>query len=217
MSCSFYFLLYLLYSIIGWVIEVMESFFSKKKFVNRGFLIGPYCPIYGKGALLVIFLLKDYLDKPFGLFTLSIVICSIIEYLGSYLLEKLFNTSWWDYSNNKFNINGRICLQTMFLFGICCMLVMYIINPFLSKIILIIPTKILNITAIITALLYITDISISFRLIWKFRKVSQNAKIDSTEKVTEYVKKEILNKKKILYTRLIDAFPRLKIIKIKKN
>lgn len=208
-----YFILYILYSIIGWIMEVIDTYFHEKKFVNRGFLIGPYCPIYGKGALLVIWLLKGYIDRPIGLFIMSIVICSIIEYFGSVILEKVFNTRWWDYSNKKFNINGRICLETMIPFGIGCTLMMYIINPFFTKIISIIPKNVLIIATFILLTIYIIDVIISFKIIWKFKDITKNARKDNTEKVTEYVKEKILNTNKILYTRLIHAFPKLTILK----
>lgn len=213
MSISGYFILFLIYSVIGWTIEVIGSFYKLKKFVNRGFLIGPYCPIYGIGALLVTSLLDDYLDGPLGLFVLSMVVCSLTEYIASYLLEKIFKTSWWDYSNKRFNINGRICLETMIPFGVGCLLIMYVLNPFFTKIINSIPANILNIIAIILFISFVFDIIISFKIIWKFKKISDDTKKDNTEKVTEYVKKEILKKKKLLYTRLINAFPKLKVLK----
>ena len=217
MNIGFWFILYIIYSMLGWLMEVINALIREKKFINRGFLIGPYCPIYGKGALLVILLLKNYHSNPLVLFVLSIAICSVIEYSGSYILEKLFNTSWWDYSNRKYNINGRICLETMIPFGIGCLILMYVINPFLTKFILLIPTNILNIIAIILFISYVIDVVVSFRIIWKFKEVSKNAKVDSTEKVTEYVKEVILERRKVLYTRLIKAFPSLKIRNIKKK
>lgn len=217
MSLSLYFLLFLIYSFIGWFYEVLLTLVKKKKFINRGFLIGPYCPIYGVGSLFVIFLLNDYLDKPFGLFILSMVICSIVEYTGSFLLEKIFKTSWWDYSSQKFNINGRICLETMIPFGLGCMLIMYIVNPFFVSILIKIPKVVANITAVILLILFIIDFTVSFQIIWKFKRISDDAKKDNTEKVTEYVKNEILNRKKVLYTRLINAFPNLKVLKRMQN
>lgn len=213
MNLSLYFILFLIYSLLGWIFEVTLSLVTKKKFINRGFLIGPYCPIYGIGSLFVIFLLNNYLDRPFGLFILSMVICSIVEYTGSFLLEKLFKTSWWDYSSKKFNINGRICLETMIPFGFGCLLIMYIINPFLLKTLNLISTSILNIIAIILFILFVIDFIISFRIILNFKKISDDAKKDSTEKVTEYVKNELLKRRKILYRRLINAFPNLKVLK----
>lgn len=213
MNFSLYVLLFIIYSFIGWSYEVILTLIKKKKFVNRGFLIGPYCPIYGVGVLFVTTLLNDYLDKPLGLFILSVVICSLVEYIGSFLLEKIFKTSWWDYSSQRFNINGRICLETMIPFGLSCLLIMYIVNPFFIKILNLIPELILNILAIILVIGLLIDFIISFKIIWKFKKISDDAKKDNTEKVTEYVKNEILKRKKKLYTRLINAFPNLKILK----
>lgn len=213
MNFSLYVLLFIIYSFIGWSYEVILTLIKKKKFVNRGFLIGPYCPIYGVGVLFVTTLLNDYLDKPLGLFILSVVICSLVEYIGSFLLEKIFKTSWWDYSSQRFNINGRICLETMIPFGLGCLLIMYIVNPFFIKILNLIPELILNILAIILVIGLLIDFIISFKIIWKFKKISDDAKKDNTEKVTEYVKNEILKRKKKLYTRLINAFPNFKILK----
>ena len=121
----------MLYSFFGWLLEVIVTFIKSKKIVNRGFLIGPYCPIYGKGALLIVLLLKKYENDIIALFVMAVVVCSIIEYITSYVLEKLFNTRWWDYSNIKFNINGRVCLQNLVAFGIFGVLLLKYVNPFL--------------------------------------------------------------------------------------
>ena len=126
-----YFLLYFIYSTIGWILEVGLAFYEHKKFINRGFLIGPYCPIYGVGCLLLTILLSKYINEPGVIFALSIFICATLEYLTSYLMEKIFKLRWWDYSNMKFNINGRICLETLIPFGIIGVLVVKYISPFL--------------------------------------------------------------------------------------
>ncbi len=207
------FLIYIFYSIIGWCIEICESFIREKRFVNRGFLIGPYCPIYGVSILAILFFLKDYKDRPFGMFIISMVICGLIEYLGSFILEKIFKTRWWDYSHKKFNINGRICLDNLIFFGLGCLLVMYIIEPFILKLILKIPSPILITISLILLIIYITDTIISFRIIWNFKKVNQDTNKESTEKVSKFVKETIVEQNKILYRRLVKAFPKLKIIK----
>lgn len=207
------FLIYMFYSIIGWCIEICESFIREKRFVNRGFLIGPYCPIYGVSILAILFFLKDYKDRPFGMFIISMVICGLIEYLGSFILEKIFKTRWWDYSHKKFNINGRICLDNLIFFGLGCLLVMYIIEPFILKLILKIPSPILITISLILLIIYITDTIISFRIIWNFKKVNQATNKESTEKVSKFVKETIVEQNKILYRRLVKAFPKLKIIK----
>ena len=129
-----YFLLFMIYALAGWILEVIYALFADKKLTNRGFLIGPICPIYGVGCVLIILLLTPYKNHPIGLFVLAIVICSILEYFTSYFMEKLFKARWWDYSNRKFNINGRICLETMIPFGIVACFIIYIVNPFVVEI-----------------------------------------------------------------------------------
>ena len=114
--------------------EVTLKYIELKRFINRGFLIGPYCPIYGCGAVLITLLLQKFVNDPITLFVYGIIICSILEYTTSFIMEKLFNARWWDYSTKKFNINGRICLETMIPFGLLGLAIVYIINPFFLKI-----------------------------------------------------------------------------------
>ena len=130
-----YFLAFMLYSFLGWCMEVILGLIENKKFVNRGFLIGPYCPIYGYGMLLIVFLLKNYTDSPLVLFILAMVICMVLEYLTSYFMELIFKARWWDYSNKKFNINGRICLETAIPFGVGGSVIMYLVHPFVMSIV----------------------------------------------------------------------------------
>ena len=80
--------------------------------------MGPICPIYGHGAIIMLILLKDFASNPFILFVMSMLVCTTLEYLTSYFMEKLFSARWWDYSNKKFNINGRVCLRNTLCFGI---------------------------------------------------------------------------------------------------
>ena len=109
-----YFILFLIYSFVGWAIEVVVTFNKDKRFVNRGFLLGPYCPIYGFSSIIMILYLSRYRSSFITVFLLAVVVCSIMEYLVSYIMEKLFKARWWDYSNRKFNINGRVCLENSF-------------------------------------------------------------------------------------------------------
>ena len=206
---SMYFMLFIIYSFMGWIMEIIVTLVEEHKLVNRGFLIGPYCPIYGHGCLLLYFLLRKYLSEPLILFFMAILICSILEYFTSYILEKIFNARWWDYSNRKFNINGRICLETMIPFGILGCLILYIVNPFFMKIISSIPNTILNILAIVLFIIYLTDNIISFIIIKGFKGEFKKAEKDQTEEISKKVKK-ILNNKGILQRRLVNAFPHLK-------
>ena len=202
-----YFLLFMIYSFIGWIMEVIVCWFPTKKFVNRGFLIGPYCPIYGYGCLLIIILLKNSINDPIALFLKAIVICSLLEYFTSLFMEKLFHARWWDYSNKKFNINGRICLETMIPFGILACLVMYILNPFFESLLNLMPSIILHIVSIILFIIYIVDNIISFKIISNISKTVKQVAKDSTEEITTKVKK-VLKQGNILSKRLTDAFPK---------
>ena len=107
-----YFLYFIIYSFLGWTMEVICKLVELKKFVNRGFLIGPICPIYGYGVLAIVLIIGSFKGDLLAVFLKSILVCSILEYLTSYLMEKIFKARWWDYSNKKFNLNGRICLET---------------------------------------------------------------------------------------------------------
>ncbi|MCI7442514.1 MAG: putative ABC transporter permease [Clostridium sp.] len=131
------FVYFVLYSFLGWGCETIYCSIDDKKFVNRGFLNGPFCPIYGTGALLVIDIFMKYKDDLVVLFILSVVITSIVEYITSYLLEKIFNLQLWDYSIYPFNLNGRVCLKNSLLFGVLSILAVEIIHPavegFLSR------------------------------------------------------------------------------------
>ncbi|MGM9979536.1 MAG: putative ABC transporter permease [Clostridium sp.] len=131
------FVYFVLYSFLGWVCETIYCSIDDKKFVNRGFLNGPFCPIYGTGALLVIDIFMKYKDDLVVLFILSVVITSIVEYITSYLLEKIFNLQLWDYSTYSFNLNGRVCLKNSLLFGVLSILAVEVIHPavegFLSR------------------------------------------------------------------------------------
>ncbi|MBQ8193318.1 MAG: putative ABC transporter permease [Bacilli bacterium] len=206
---SLYFILFIIYSIIGWIMEIIVVGYEEKKFINRGFLIGPYCPIYGYGAILMIFYLERYKDNFFTVFLLAVIVCSFIEYLVSYIMEKMFNARWWDYSNRKFNINGRICLLNAFLFGVLGVLLVYFVNPFLSNLLLKLNISTLNIISIILFVVFSTDFVISMFISYKLKNNIKKMKKDSTEEINKKVK-EILESK-ILNRRIFKAFPRFKI------
>ena len=105
-------------SFAGWIMETISISIRNKKFVNRGFLIGPVCPIYGYGVVLVSLLLQKYQNDIIVTFFMSIIICGFLEYFTSYFMEIIFKARWWDYSQRKFNINGRVCLENLVLFGL---------------------------------------------------------------------------------------------------
>ena len=213
-TIEIYFLLFISYAFLGWCMEVTCKFIQHKKFINRGFLIGPYCPIYGWGALAITILLKRYMEDPLVLFVMSTLICSIIEYLTSYFMEKKYHARWWDYSNKKFNINGRICLETLIPFGILGVAIMYGTNPILFKLYNQIPQLVINILTAILFIGFIVDNIISSNIIPSINVEGNKLIKDNTEEITEKIK-QVLRQKSWLHRRLINAYPGLKDIKVK--
>lgn len=213
-TIEIYFLLFISYAFLGWCMEVICKFIQYKKFINRGFLIGPYCPIYGWGALAITILLKRYMEDPLVLFVMSTLICSIIEYLTSYFMEKKYHARWWDYSNKKFNINGRICLETLIPFGILGVAIMYGTNPILFKLYNQIPQLVINILTAILFIGFILDNIISSNIISSINVEGNKLIKDNTEEITEKIK-QVLRQKSWLHRRLINAYPGLKDIKVK--
>ena len=204
----FYFMLFIIYSFIGWSIEVVGKLIEKHKFINRGFLVGPICPIYGWGCIAIILLLSKYKSSPIVLFLMAIIICSILEYFTSYFMEKLFHVRWWDYTRRKYNINGRICAETMIPFGLLGCLVFYIVNPIFTDLLNKIPVNTLNILAIIIFTLYIIDNVVSLSVMFGFKGTLKTVEKDGTEEITKKVR-EVLLKRNFLYKRLVNAFPNI--------
>lgn len=203
-----YIILFFIYSFLGWSIEVFREFQDKNHFVNRGFLIGPICPIYGVGGVLMLLTLSKYKDSPIILFCMSIIIFSILEYFTSYIMEKLFKARWWDYTDRKYNLNGRICAETMIPFGLLGMFVIYILNPLLIKLLSYVPSNIIMIVSIILVVIFVIDYIFSFNIILGFKGTLLKLEKDSTEEITRKVKDKLL-KGNYLNKRLIKAFPNL--------
>lgn len=202
--------------------EVTCKSIEAKKFINRGFMIGPYCPIYGWGAIAITILLNRYTNDWIVLFFMSVITCGVLEYATSYVMEKLFHARWWDYSKKKYNINGRICLETLIPFGILGLVIMYITNPLILNNLANVPQNILNIIAIILFVIFAIDGVISFKIVSNVRMTStslnkEGKTMDNTEEITAKVK-EILRNKSILNRRLMNAYPNLQaILKRKKD
>ena len=205
------FLLFLIYSFIGWIIDICDILYKYKKLVNRGFLIGPICPIYGVGVLLMIFLLSGFVETPLALFILAIFIFMTLEYLTSYFMEKLFNARWWDYSDRKFNLNGRICLETTIPFGLGGMLVMYVVNPFFTSILDKFNHDFVVILGIILFVIFLVDIAVSFSVIDKIKRTISSKYKDDTDEIKKEIK-DYLMKLSPLTRRLMKSFPNVKLI-----
>ena len=205
---SFFILLFFIYSFIGYILEVIVvSKIEQRLVLSRGYLIGPYLPIFGFGSLLVIAILYKYSNDLLVLFILGTVLCCLLEYLTSYILEKLFKLRWWDYSDKKYNINGRICLENGIFFGILTVLLVKYINPFFINYLLLINNNIIIIIGILLFSIILFDfIFSSFVIINLHEKASIYSKKDSTEQVKDEIIKK-LRKYKLFNSRLLKAFP----------
>ena len=157
------FLWFVLYSVIGWITETLLFAIRDKKSVKRGFLFGPLCPIYGTGAVVCTLLLYGRITNFFLLFAIGLVLCDAIEYVTSYVMEKAFHAKWWDYSNQRFNIKGRICLASSLLFGGGVALLIKFIQPAVERVTLMIPLGVRIAVAFVIYSILIVDVAFTIQ------------------------------------------------------
>lgn len=125
-----YILMFFFYSFAGWCLESIYCSIGEKRLINRGFLTGPLCPIYGTASLVLIVLIYNpFKDNPLAVFMLGIILCDVVEYLTSYLMEKLFAARWWDYTYELLNIRGRICLKHSLYWGVISIIFVKVLHP----------------------------------------------------------------------------------------
>ena len=187
-----YFVTYfILYSFIGWVLESVYKSVGQKKLINSGFLIGPICPIYGFGAIIMLLCLESLKDNPILLFIAAFFILSIWEYIVGVILEKLFKTRYWDYSHLKFNIKGRVCLKNSLYWGILGLVFICFVHPFVETYILKIPFAILLYANILIAVWLMADIVISVQTI-----VSFETAVNKINEIGDTIKEKLEEAKK---------------------
>lgn len=202
-----WFLLFIIYAVVGWCVEVLHVLYKNKKLSNRGFLIGPICPIYGCGAIMLTLLLGRT-ENVFIIFLVSVIASAVLEYLTSFLMEKLFRVRWWDYSNVPFNIRGRICLANLLYFGIFGILIIRFANPFLFSLIGGLSPTVRIILAAIAFAIFICDIAVSLWLIIECRVTVGTVNRDATDEITANIQETLMDKGK-LNRRLAKAFPNM--------
>ena len=200
--------LFLVYSFLGWIIEVIFTIFVEGKLVNRGFLVGPLVPIWGTGAILITLFLKPN-DSIFSLIVSSAFVGTILEYIVNYVMEKIFKVRWWDYSQFPFNINGRVCLITSCMFGIAGLLVIKVFNPLFIKLFLMINESVFCILVSVLLVLVCIDFCVSFNIIQKFKFSVDSVRKDYTEEISKKVRKTLMEKS-LWFRRLFKAFPNIK-------
>lgn len=222
---------FITYSFLGWIMESIFRSVCEKKLINTGFLRGPFCPIYGIGAVIMILFLKNFSNNLILLFFISIIVFTIWEYLVGVLLEKLFHTKYWDYSDNKFNFQGRICLMNSIFWGILGVVFIQYIHPFIESIIekvdIRLLTYIYSIIGIvmlidaITSIIKVKNIKVTLEKIEelnkeikeKLKEITEEGKTDILENIQNLVEqlkykrnKTMLHLYKNVY-RLKKAFP----------
>lgn len=204
------FLLFVIYSFAGYLVEVFSVSITQKKIIfSRGYLIGPYLPIFGVGSMIVTLFLKKYQNDILALFIMTVVFCCIIEYFTSLILEKLFNLRWWDYSKNKFNLNGRICLEVGVLFGVGGIFIIKIFNPIVFNFLGLINKNIIMFISTTIFIIMIIDFIVSTIAVIKLKiDTSKYKNLDATNIIKEEVRKS-LNKYNYFYKRIIKAFPEI--------
>lgn len=126
-------LLFFVFSAAGWGWEVMYHLVEDHMFVNRGFLQGPWLPIYGTGGVLILMVLKKYFDRPILLFFMIMGVCGVVEYATGWMLEAVFHEKWWDYSEYVLQIQGRVCLIGLLIFGLGGLVFVYGIAPWMDR------------------------------------------------------------------------------------
>ncbi len=160
---------FMFYAIVGWCVEVIYHAVTTGKFINRGFLNGPVCPIYGIGSVIVILALTPLEDNLWILYAGSVVLTSAIEFVTGFVLEKIFHQRWWDYTDEHFNIMGYVCLRFSLMWGFGCVFVMKLVQPAVILTVEKIPETLKNICFIIYYGLFIVDIVITVAALAKIQ------------------------------------------------
>ena len=193
-----YILLFFFYSAAGWFIESLYRSIGEKRLINSGFLTGPMCPIYGTGALVMtVFLYNPFKDNLLLVFLLGMLLCDIVEYITSFLMEVLFHARWWDYTYEFLNIKGRICLKHTLYWGIVAVSFVKVIHPKVDEIIMSFDVKTVRLILIGIFVVFVLDVANSVRKALDIRKLQDKLGkiLDSIGSVFNNVKTSFEDKK----------------------
>jgi uncharacterized membrane protein len=166
--------IFFVYAFLGWCAEVSYAALITGKFVNRGFLNGPVCPIYGFGVVIVLACLTPLKESKLLLFLGSVLLTSLLELVTGFLLEKIFHQRWWNYSDQPFNIGGYICLRFSLMWGFACTFVVYILHPTILWCIRLVPHAIGVVLLCVFGAAMAVDLAATVRTITRMnRRLSQ--------------------------------------------
>lgn len=195
---------FFIYGFAGWCVEVAFASVKERKFVNRGFLNGPICPVYGVGVGAVVTLLEPWKEHILLLYVASVVLVTFIEWITGYAMDKIFHHKWWDYSQMPLNIGGYVCLLFSLVWGIACVIIMKVIHPLTEKLTEIIPVPLGMTLCIIFTAVLAADIAVTSAGILKLNK-----RMDAMEKIAAELH-EISDKMGInIHENVMDAVEKL--------
>lgn len=177
-------LCFFIYGFLGWCTEVAFAAGKERRFVNRGFLNGPICPIYGVGVVAVVVLLEPYKNNLLVLYVASIIVVTALEWVTGFILEKLFHSKWWDYSNMPLNLNGYVCLLFSLIWGVACVAIVKWIHPLIYKGVKILPVWFGTILLIIFGIGILADLYVTVTNI-----LQMNRHLARMEEIAEELRK----------------------------
>lgn len=177
---------FIIYSFLGWVMESIFRSICERKLINTGFLRGPFCPIYGFGATIMFLFLDRFENKLILLFCIAIIILTVWEYIVGVLLETLFHTKYWDYSDHKFNFQGRICLTNSICWGILGVLFVKYIHPFIQEVIAKIDINLINYIMAVLFTVFVVDMVTSI-----IRVKNIKATLEKIEDINKEIKEKL--------------------------
>lgn len=200
--------IFFVYSFIGWCGEAAMAAVHRRKFVNRGFVSGPICPVYGAGAAAVAVFLPELKDQLFFLFLGGMIVTTFVEYLTGRILELIFHRKWWDYSDQRFNLDGYVCLKNSVVWGICSVLMICFFDPLLCRFLVLIPRLAGDILLWILGVLLVIDaVGSGVAVLGLKKKQSRITQITEELHKTSKVLENALTTR--IQKRMVKAFPNI--------
>ena len=202
-------LIFFAFSIVGWCIEVTLKYFEFGRFINRGFLTGPWLPIYGSGAVLCTVSVQGLapLESGYGTtFVICFVLCGVLEYMTSFVMEKRFHARWWDYSKKPMNLHGRVWIGNLILFGLGGVLIVHVFDPLLYRLFAVISLPVRELMALILSAVIAADFVMSHFVLKLVKTGVEQSQADNTEQISREVRL-LLSDRSVFYRRFADAYP----------
>ena len=201
--------MFFIYSFLGWNLEVIYYGVTEERFINRGFLTGPWLPIYGTGAVLCTVGVQGLapLESGYGTtFVICFVLCGTLEYMTSFVMEKRFHARWWDYSKKPMNLHGRVWIGNLVLFGLGGVLIVHVFDPLLCRLFALISLPVRELTASVLSAVIAADFVMSHFVLKLVKTGVEQSQADNTEQISREVRL-LLSDRSVFHRRFADAYP----------